>query len=670
MKEATESQPLSPTGEKRRHESIAEKDSVSKKRRKSSAPQNNKAAAQHDKAASQKDKAALQNDKAASQGAVPSDIDALPAKQKAFAGKLKDSLVQLINAAVESRGYVIQDGETAESLAISFALKIEHAAFLRHGEPAANEAPYVLQLRSILFNVKKNTILVDRLLSGSLTPEDLASMAPEEMASEEKQREYAAMREANEKQMVLTEESGPRLRKTHKGEELVGGDDMPVNDDYNPLPPRDRESISEEKLQEPPSPSREAQTAVELPEDVGGRAPIAVDTSSTPTDGVRRPSTTFDINSVFDKVRSPQNDQHVFLPRRQSSIRVSEKPSQGPGVDADVDRLLKDEEGDVAMSGYQSDPTIVWQGSISMQQWEPFEAVARFVAGGDFGQVIPWNSLLSSTLPIQGRIDSLKGDDYIRGLAQTGSHDVSVLALSPVSAEGRAVMDNVYGYFHPRDRWGVVPVDKLSNDSDAMRDLYVIPIPPGGSNLPPFLDMLEYCTIETPRKERMMLLALIAKLPETKPQLPPAQPMEGYPAQPGAQAAPQVPPTNGPTNGPSQSPAPNPHGPQYSPVSAAFPPAHNFGNHYAPPQHNGHTPHAPMASFQPPASNQKVVEILGPFIDTPVITQLLQSPLGASMSELQMSNLRHILEQIPEARTDLAVLAQHLSQKEAANGQG
>ena len=85
-----------------------------------------------------------------------------------------------------------------------------------------------------MFNLKKNTVLVDRLLSGSLKAAEFVAMEAEEMASADKQREYAAMREAAEKQMILTDEPGPRLRKTHKGEEIVGEDNVDNQDFRQP----------------------------------------------------------------------------------------------------------------------------------------------------------------------------------------------------------------------------------------------------------------------------------------------------------------------------------------------------------------------------------------------------------------------------------------------------
>ncbi|KAF2870177.1 SPOC domain-containing protein [Massariosphaeria phaeospora] len=639
-KDALMGQPQSPLGEKRRHESIAEKESASKKRRKSSTQQHDKSAAY----------------------TPATDIEGLPEKQRLIAEMLKERLIPLIKSAADHRSYRIPDGATAKSMATKLTLQIDHAAILHFGEPSNNQSPYSSQLRSIMFNAKKNTVLVDRLLSGSLSPEDIVSMSAEEMASEEKQREYAAMREANEKQMVLTTETGPRLRKTHKGEEIVGEDNETASThEFRPPEPRERESVAEENPLQPRSPARdgENQTVVELPEDIGQRAPLSVDTSTAPLDSFRRPSTTFDIKSVFNQVRSPHNDQKLSLQRRQSSIRSQEKIQQGPGDDADIDRLLKGEDDDVEMADY-SDPSVVWQGTLDTQSLGAFNVAARFIAGGDFGQVIPWEQLLSPKLPIQGRIERQKGDEYIRGLASSGSHDVGVLAVTAVTAGDREIMDRHYNYFQSKNRWGVVPVDKLGNET--MRDLYVIPIEAGGSPLPPFLDMLEYCTIETPRKEPMMLLALIAKLPEARPLPPPAQPYEQQPTEgiAASQGAFATPVANGSTNGPSPSPVTNPHAPQYSPLAPSFPPPHNLGGIFPPPLNNGFPPPIPPTAPQHHRI-PKALEILGPFIDAPVVVNVLTS--NPTIHEDQMSALRHIMEKVPAARADLAVFAEHMRAK-------
>ncbi|KAF1359261.1 hypothetical protein EJ07DRAFT_43084, partial [Lizonia empirigonia] len=620
----TSSQPQSPLGEKRRRESIAEKDTKTKKRRKSS---------QHQEKTATK----------------IVDTASLPEKQRGIAEKLQETMVPLITEASDARGFRIPDGQTAKSLATRFVLQICHAAVEHHGEPSGPDSPFALRLRAIMFNIKKNAFLIDRLLSGSLKADELATMATEEMASEDKQREYAAMREAAEKQLILTEETAPRMRKTHKGDELVDDENANDNTEFRAPPLRERETEDDEHRS--PGPDRPSQTPVD-----------AAHPPSVDTDSARRPSTNFDINSVFDKVRSPQNTQQAFIPRRRSSMH--EKPQQSVD-DADVDRLLKDEDNDVEISGYASDPTVCWQGSITMQSVEPFDAVARFVAGGDFGQVVPWEKLLTKQVSIQGRIENAKGDDYIRGIARSESHEVAILAISPVSAEGRSVFDHLYEYFHSRQRWGVVPID---SGNEIMRDLYLIPVEAGGSNLPPFIDMLEYCTIETPRKEHMLLLTLIAKLPEIKPQLPSSEHFDRFPTQdvPIAQMAQPAPPMvatqNGPTNGPSPSPVSNPHAPQYSPMAGNFPPA-PYGNPYAAPPMTVAPPPQPQPTASAPAHHRipKALEILGPYIDSPVVIQMLNNfSHNEAIAQKQMSSLRDIFDQVPEARENIQVLTQHL----------
>ena len=631
-----EAPPQSPTAEKRRHESIAEKDTKNTKRRKSSQKQ---------------------------EKITPkvADISGLPEKQRGIAEKLQDILAPLITEASDARGYRIPDGQTAKSLATRFIVQICHAAAEHHGEPSGPNSPFAERLRTIMFNVKKNTFLIDRLLSGSLKADELSTMATEEMASEDKQREYAAMREAAEKQLILTEETAPRMRKTHKGDEVIDDENANDNTEFRAPQLRERETEEEEQSVRPNSPGRDrpSQTPVDAAH------PMSID-----TDSARRPSTNFDINSVFDKVRSPQANRQAFIPRRQSSMQ--EKPQQSVD-DADVDRLLKDEDNDVEMSGFSTDPSVCWQGAIDMQSTEPFDAVARFVAGGDFGQVVTWEKLLTKQVSIRGRIESAKGDEYIRGIAQSESHEVAILAISPVTSEGRALFDNLYQYFHSRNRWGVIPIEPTH---EIMRDLYLIPVEAGGSNLPPFIDMLEHCTIETPRKEHMLLLTLIAKLPDIKPQHPPTEHFQQYPEQQVATgqvalpAPPMVAPQNGPPNGgPSPSPvATNPHGPQYSPMAGSFPPA-PYGNPYAAP---------PMAAAPPqslPAANApahhhipKALEILGPYIDSPVVIQMLNSfSQNEEVAQKQMSSLRAIFDQVPEARENLSILTQHLQQKSQDN---
>lgn len=151
----------------------------------------------------------------------------------------------------------------------------------------------------------------------------------------------------------------------------------------------------------------------------------------------------------------------------------------------------------------------------------------------------------------------------------------------------------------------------------------------------------------------MILLALVAKLPEPEPQFP-ANP---YPVADMAagQVGQPMPPVNGPTNGPSPSPV-NPHGPQYSPVQPNFPPGVNTSGPFPPSGPNG-----PVSNNIPlHLRNPRAVQIFGPHIEDPVVVQILSH--SPDMPEPLMQNLRHIVETVPAARTDFGIFQQHMAQ--------
>jgi hypothetical protein len=79
----------------------------------------------------------------------------------------------------------------------------------------------------------------------------------------------------------------------------------------------------------------------------------------------------------------------------------------------------------------------------------------------------------------------------------------------------------------------------------------------------------------------------------------------------------------------------------------------------------------PPVNAPPHHQIPKALEILGPYIDAPVIVSILGSNLSqnAMVSELQMANLRHIVETVPEARHNFSVLTNHLQQKTANSQQ-
>lgn len=508
----------------------------------------------------------------------------------------------------------VPDNQTEASFITKLALEVDHALVQNKGSFDGKDSGYFKQYTAIQFNIKKNPALLDGLLNGTLSKDQLAKMSSDEMAPEEQQRENAALREAVEKQAVLVHEEGPRIRRTHKGDELI--------EDEGPHQSEDAGFVAPARPEPSGSPTAE-------PPRANSAGPLKVETSSP---HARQPSAGgFNIQQVWSSVGSPDHEHQRRASealRRQSSV-TQPPPSAGPGDDADVDRLLKDEDDSYSPADYSKDPSVVWDGMLHMPNIAGFTAVGRHVAGGDLGQIVPWNELLQREPAIRGRIDIEKATQYITNLRNSGTDqtNVGVLALTPIDDKNSVEMGKISSYFLEKGRWGVV--DSKGQVHQAVRDIYVIPIQAHATKLPGILDMLEYCSVELPATQDMLLVAIIAKTitpPSSAPPTP-AHQTTATPAHPQPIATPSFQMT--------------PHAPQFSPVV---------------PQ-NGQFP----SPFPPPAAHPagSAAAILGPHLDCPTAQQLLTTNPNTEI----LQNLRAILDEVPEARTDFAAMMAHIQRR-------
>lgn len=85
----------------------------------------------------------------------------------------------------------------------------------------AAQPEYGAQFRALNANMKKNKVLIQRLVNGSLSPDELSTMSSSDMASEELQRERAELKEVLDRQAVAVQEDGPRYAQDHKGYHLI-----------------------------------------------------------------------------------------------------------------------------------------------------------------------------------------------------------------------------------------------------------------------------------------------------------------------------------------------------------------------------------------------------------------------------------------------------------------
>ena len=619
-------------------------------------------------------------------------IDQLPSDRQKIAKALSNVITEDISDRAKS-GYRIPDGDTPKSLGELHASRIEYALTMNHGGP--KDAAYGQQFRNLNANLKRNKMLVEQLLSGALTADELAVMPSSEMASEEQQKERAAMKaEADRQSTIIQSEQGPKYRRTHKGDEIIEDEGTSTE---APISRPVRQSMDAEMggMDAPTRPTG-------YPEQIGGggsptqanasRPSMSVETSRPSDAGIerRQSSQNFDMNNIWAKTAQsptqPTGPRPMQMPpRRRSSGQPRNDQQDGAKDDPDIDRMLQDDEETYSPADFGSED-IVWRGKVVQTSDEAAPTVnARFVAGRDVSETVPWKQLLPEKLNIDGRLQIPKAEEYLCGLQWSTSSDVAVLALTPY--DDAKTFDGVFEYFKSRDRYAVVNRDKPA----MVKDLYIIPVDVG-AKLPDHVEMLEHCTVKQPVEERLLLATfVVARAPGSPPvaRSQEATPREQQPAQvanghlpqhvrasvaqgpagsPLNTSGPTFSPSNGlPGNaapvagygaaapGPAASPfPPNPYGP---PQAQEQP-----GGQYPPPTQQPGPPQGPGGQYPMPApvtsQNPLVGEVLGGLQFAPTAQQILMAEPGIGREKLE--NLRHILESNPEARTDIQALASRL----------
>jgi Transcription factor S-II (TFIIS), central domain/SPOC domain len=587
------------------------------------------------------------------------------------AGLLLRNFTDHISKAESEGAYVIPQDQTNLSVATKLALEIEHAVFMNFSYAAGDpNETYRKKMRSMSFNLKKNPALRDRILQKDLSPEDFSKMTTDEMASKELQKQTEHMKKEAEKQHILIKDDGPRIRRTHKGEEFVGDDreNGAGNESiFSAAPTRRRESVIDAEVSKaamsPPETagSPRSPVTVELPEDVHGTfndrgsgspvqsKPLTVETKASPRIGGperKASATNFNIQDVWSHVQSPDVDkQHaVQQPLVPQVASAPSAPIEGPVDDPEIDQLLKDEDVESPpysppAHDYDADPAIVWRGKLSMSGVAEFPATAKHVGGADLGATFPWSQLMPELLAVDGRIQIERANEYLCGLRWSRTNDVVVVSVSPPGDQtGQAQFDQLFNYFNDRKRYGVIG----KNLHSAVKDTYVIPVEQGMAKLPEFVANLQHCIIDDgPRPERLILITFVVRAAEppsshATPGNPDATPSHASPGVSGVHATPVS------MNHPGSFISPiNPYGNT---------PTHAYANSPTPQfRHSGFG-----AEPTPDNVPSEVLQILGHWVNAPSVRELLaaESRLPPEVAV----NVRRLLESVTEAQTDVAVL--------------
>ncbi|KAL2059810.1 hypothetical protein VTL71DRAFT_10194 [Oculimacula yallundae] len=583
------------------------------------------------------------------QESPPSDVpvklsDLHDILQEAGAKLFMKNLKSAISNAIHNRVYSLAPNDTLDAKTERLAIQLQASVKVNHND----KHTYLGQCRTIAANIKTNQELTDRLLKRTLQPLALASMSSDDMASKELKKEVAGLKARADKQAILVTDDGPRMRRTHKGEEVIEDDNfaMPVDS----MPTSRRRSMLDPNGQMAAR-SRENSPGQLDPEDINssrGTDDIRANAASKLAIQTRKASQPdFDYNKVVSQVAaSPVTSQHV---RRESSNNIP--PVSGPGVDPEIDKMLQDDEGDsdaYSPAEYPTDPDVVWQGSLTMDSVARFPATAKHVAGFTEKVNAAWKDNLQSDLRIAGRIDEDKANEYLCSLRYSPPTDVAVVSITPIGDASDADFYALYNYFESRKRYGVLTNKGLGN----IRDTYLVPVPPNPGSLPDFITNLEGHKVPEVRTDPMILVALVIRNNINVE----AQRFNAESPSVVSHAQRQMSISG---TAPAMSPI-NPQGAFGTPPLPQQAFSHDDSQHQ---QAQGED----QRSIDQRAGEVTAGEILGPYRDAPTVAFLM--PQAYQMRPVEWQIIRGVLEEDETARNDLQHMSQVLEVRMQSQGQ-
>lgn len=576
--------------------------------------------------------------------------DLAPETRQRIATALRDKFSALIKTLVSKGSFKLPKDHTPEALAEKQAIAVEFYMFSNHcsKNPTDFSGPYQNQFRTIISNIAQNAALLQSLLDGQLSPDALSTMSSADMATEEQKKLDEKMKKEGEKQAMLIQEEGPRIRRTHKGEELVeeiGG--VSSESITSAAPPRRQlgDPDNEDMTLADVKPSRPA--------------PIVTGQDSV-QDGHRRSSSNFNIQSVWSKVQSPTTEARGTS--RSVSASVPQRPQQ---ADPEIDELLnRDGEDEAPYSPVDAghDPYLVWRGNVDMpvnsNSIFQFPVNAYHMAGTDLGGKEQQANIFPKDLILAGRIAADTADNYLTSLSAAHHTDVSVFELIAYGHDAgvRDQFNKLFSYLKDRKRFGVI---EEGTHRGHVRDVYLIPLNAGNSDTPQFLQRLAHNILEDPRTKPTLLVVFVLRYKDTAAAstATPEQPALFSPTGPAPGRAPSMSmPAMSPTTA-TEERGPTPQFPQTGHASPS-------GNQYSFPS-NPYAPSPAAATSSVQAQNRSLAfGILGPMVNAPVAQSILETATTV-LSAAHLESLRQIFQNHPSAQTDMQEVQRALGRQNA-----
>ncbi|KAG5359998.1 Transcription factor BYE1 [Yarrowia sp. C11] len=415
--------------------------------------------------------------------------------------KVRKSAASALNGifkSVPTSKYSPAKGVSSEDFCETLALTIEQELYDAYGtvEPEIG-SNYRDKFRTLSFNLRdsKNETLRIRVMTGQVTPRTLVAMSSEEMMNPELQKLAEEVRAEAIRDSVLVVDEAPRLRRTHKGEEIVGEyEDYIDNVDLALKMEKQRDGDGKEAAEA----RKQLDRAVD---DIHKEGEVDTDAKAAS--------------------QSPKMSISPIVPKWKRDIDLAQGESDHEHDhehDSDHEDKVNDILGDVTREAREaetddwttiSEAPFVWSGAVPMAGLDKTMCTAFSLGSSSvhFDPNVSWGSIFyaSKPLTIEGRLDKVKADPYLSKVLGAGTRDVAAFCLLPSDSSevDREAYYKLYEYFHSRSKYGVI-----HNRSTMVKDAYLIPLAP--EDAPPYtLGSLVHPSVELSSLKRSRPLLLV-----------------------------------------------------------------------------------------------------------------------------------------------------------------
>ncbi len=417
------------------------------------------------------------------------------------------------------RNNILPTETQTEQLSTKFALDIESALFTELADKWNKKdvgSRYRDMFRTISFNLRdpKNPEFRSRIIKNELISTELVNLSSEEMLNPELKQMAKSVRAESINQSVLKVEEGnrQRIRRTHKGEEIVEDE----NDDQT--------SALDSLLT----------STVDMNRDPLTESTLSGNTSSDDSSEYSDHDTTKSPSIIKDQL--PIESNHYAPPD------IGYSPPGSPKLDGnghhsilddnDLEKIIQDtttttEPRDVKV--HVQHRHTLWTGRVSMPNITTIDAKTVFLGSTEkLGKDADFSVLFngSSHLNIEGRLSDSRAIPYLQAVSNSKTIVALELQLIPEhpTTEQEVQFNDLFNYFNSLSKYGVF----TNTNPQLIKDFYIISLSTS-EKLPSYLNSLHFKQDMKNRKNNMLILIFVINSNSLKRRRQSSQPINVTP---------------------------------------------------------------------------------------------------------------------------------------------